>query len=92
MPAQVNLVGKGNGTDIAYLYDGAGSNALLVQGTTVKLSRAVNSVNVSDTGIVIAEQVQGNDDTVSAPAIDVAMQLYGNWASEDSGAASIARH
>ncbi len=91
-PAQVNLVGKGNGTDTAYLYDGAGSNSLVVQGSAARLSRAVNGVNVSDTGIVVGEQVLGTDDTVSATAVDVAMQLYGNWASQDATAAAIARH
>jgi hypothetical protein len=81
VPSKVNITGNSNGSDTAYLYDAAGSNALVAEGNQATLTTPVNTVTVTQFGNVKAIQQSGTKDTVHQQSIDFALATMGNWTS-----------
>jgi hypothetical protein len=88
VPNQINMTGKGNGTDTANLYDGTGTNSLVASGSTATIKRDIGNstpsqtVAVTDVGKVTGFQTQGTGNTVHKAAIEFAFQKVGNWTSD----------
>ncbi len=89
IPSAINMIGKGNGTDVASLYDGAGTNSVLASGSTATLKRnlgtssTAQTVAVTDFETVNAYQTLGDNDTYhEVTPLDFAFQTIGNWTSD----------
>jgi hypothetical protein len=77
------IVVTGDGTDMATVYDSAGSNALNANGSTATLTTmSLRSVAINKFASVSAIDQNGQSDTVDKAAIDFALSTTGDWMSD----------
>jgi hypothetical protein len=81
LPGQVNVIGAGNGTDVATIADSPGPNALVANNNTATLTTALGSLTINKFGSVTANKGNGSNDTVHEAAIDFVLTALG-WTSD----------
>ena len=79
VPSKVNVEGNSNGSDTAQLYDTAGTNALVAEGSNATLTTPVNTVSVTLFGKVNAYKQNGATDTLHEQSVDYALRAIGSW-------------
>ncbi len=82
VPGVSQVMVTGVGTDVAYLYDSPGVNAIVAGGSTAMLTTANGTLTLSTFGSLTAEQQQGTSDTLhETSALDFVLSTTGNWTS-----------